>query len=80
MSKMKIKEDLLKMLRDEMMEDDMERDYAKPESKMKATIMADSKEGLLEGAKKLPEALDKAEEYRKMRMKMMKKSLVNQHI
>jgi len=73
MSKMKIKEDLLKMLRDEMMEDHEEREYAKPESKMKATIMADSKEGLIEGAKKIPDALEKAEEYRKMRSSMHKK-------
>ncbi len=71
MSKMKIKEELLKMLRDEMMEDDREREYAKP--KMKATIMADSKECLLEGAEELPEALSKAEEYKKMRMKMISK-------
>jgi len=70
MSKMKIKEDLL---RDEMMEDHEEREYAKPEAKMKATIMADSKEGLIEGAKKIPDALEKAEEYRKMRSSMNKK-------
>jgi|TARA_R110000744_G_scaffold115170_1_gene215457 hypothetical protein len=73
MSKMKIKEDLLKMLRDEMMEDHEDREYAKPESKMKATIMADSKEGLIEGAKKIPDALEKAEEYRQMRMSMSSK-------
>ena len=56
-----------------MMEDHEEREYAKPESKMKATIMADSKEGLIEGAKKIPDALEKAEEYRKMRSSMHKK-------
>lgn len=33
------------------------------EAPMKATIMAEDKEGLIEGAKKLPEALSKAEEY-----------------
>jgi len=70
MSKMKIKEELLKMLRDEMMDED--RDYGEM-PKMKATIMSDSAEGIKEGAKKIPEAMDKAEEFRKMRMKMMKK-------
>lgn len=36
--------------------------------KMKATIMADSKEGLIEGAKKLPEILSKSEKYMQERM------------
>ena len=49
--KMELKEEILKLLRDEMMEDEdseLERPYGK--SKMKATIMADSEEGLMEGA------------------------------
>tara|TARA_R110000850_G_scaffold233137_2_gene358089 strand:+ start:777 stop:1004 length:228 start_codon:yes stop_codon:yes gene_type:complete len=72
---MKLKEELLKMLRDEMMDDDkhemMEGMF--PEKKMKATIMADDKEGLLEGAKELPDALSKAEEFMKARMGDSKK-------
>ena len=63
------------MLRDEMMDDDkhemMEGMF--PEKKMKATIMADDKEGLLEGAKELPDALSKAEEFMKARMGDSKK-------
>jgi len=39
-----------------------------PKKKMKATIMADDKEGLLEGAKKLPEALSKADEFMEARL------------
>lgn len=69
MKKNERKMGLLKQLMEMMHEDERGTDDHKyPETKMKATIMADSKEGLLEGAKKLPEALDKAEEYRKMRL------------
>jgi hypothetical protein len=39
-----------------------------PDKKMKAPIMADSKEGLIEGAKKIPEALSKADEFMKARL------------
>ena len=60
--------DLLKQLMEMMHEDERGSDeHNYPEKKMKATIMADSKEGLIEGAKKLPEILSKSEEYRKMR-------------
>lgn len=69
-----MKAELLKMLRDEMMEDDKHESMEKMmEGKMKATIVADDKEGLLEGAKKLPEALDKAEEFKKARLGDKKK-------
>jgi hypothetical protein len=69
MKKNETKMKLLKKLMEMMQEDSRSpEDHMYPEKKMKATIMADSKEGLLEGAKKLPEALNKAEEYRKMRM------------
>lgn len=61
--------ELLEKLMSMMSEEDREMgDHKYPESKMKATIMADDKEGLIEGAKKIPDALNKAEEYRKMRM------------
>lgn len=46
----------------------MEMMTEEKEPKMKATIMADSEEGLIEGAKQLPKALSKAEEYMKKRM------------
>ena len=72
MSKSKMKEELLKMLRDEMMEDDqhegMEDLMESHKGKMKATIIADDEKGLIEGAKKIPEALSKAEEFRKARL------------
>ena len=53
------------------MHEKMEDMEEKP--KMKATIMADSKEGLIEGAKKLPEAVKTAEDYMKMRFGKDKK-------
>lgn len=57
---------LMEMLSgEESMEHEMMEDK---EPMMKATIMADSEEGLLEGAKQLPKALSKAEEYMKGRM------------
>lgn len=74
--KSEIKKELLKMLRDEMMgehEDEMRegRDEMYKgmgrEPKMKAVISSDTKEGLIEGAKKLPEALTEAEKYMKAR-------------
>lgn len=68
MKKNERKMGLLKQLMQMMQEDDRDlNDHMYPEKKMKATIMADSKEGLIEGAKKLPEILSKSEEYRKMR-------------
>ena len=75
MSKMKIKEDLLKMLRDEMMDDDKHESMESlMDGKMKATIVADDEEGLIEGAKKIPEALSKADEFKKARLGCKKKS------
>lgn len=76
MSKNALKAELLKMLRDEMMEDDKSEMMEKmlPQKKMQATIMADDKKGLLEGAKKLPEALSKAEKFMKARMGKEEKS------
>lgn len=69
MSKSALKQELLKMLRDEMMEESKEEKMSMlPQGKMKATIMADDEEGLIEGAKKIPEALSKADEFMKMRM------------
>ena len=75
MSKRELKAELLKMLRDEMMGEEKEemmestmKDLLDSKKKMKATIMADSKEGLIEGAKELPKALSKAEEFMKARM------------
>ena len=69
MSKSALKKELLKMLRDEMMEDSKDEKMSMlPQSKMKATIMADDEKGLIEGAKKLPEVLSKADEFMKMRM------------
>ncbi len=80
--KMEIKKELLKMLRDEMMgeheeemregRDEMYKSMGH-EPKMKAVIAADSKEGLIEGAKKLPEALTEAEKYMKERFGKDKK-------
>jgi hypothetical protein len=74
MSKHKIKEDLLKMLRDEMMEEDREESMEsamgslRHPKKIQATISGDTKEDIIKGAKALPEALSKAEEFMKMRM------------
>jgi len=70
MSKSAMKAELLKMLRDEMMEDEKHEDMEsmmEGRGKMKATIIADDEEGLIEGAKKLPEALSKAEQFMKAR-------------
>ena len=71
--KMKLKAELLKMLRDEMMGDEKEEMMKSmmPEKKVKATIMADDEKGLIEGAKKLPEILSKAEKFKRMRMSEM---------
>jgi len=72
--KMKMKAGLLKELMEEMMDDsysEMEREYAEP--KMKATIMSDSEEGMKEGAEKLEEVMSKADKYKKLRMKSIKK-------
>jgi hypothetical protein len=75
MSKSSMKADLLKMLRDEMMDEDrdemhemMEEGDKMPKKKIQATIMADDKEGILKAAKKLPEVMSKADKYMKMRL------------
>lgn len=83
MDKRKMKMGLLKMLMDEMMEEhdsemsegkeDMYKSMMGPDTKMKAVIKADSKEGLIEGAKKIPEALSTADEYMKKRFGDKKK-------
>ena len=78
MPKHSMKAELLKMLRDEMREDDKSEmmeglEEMLPQKKMKATLMADDKEGLIEGAKKLPEALSKAEKFMKARLGEVKK-------
>lgn len=57
----------LKALMDSLMSDDDDA----MEGKMKATIVADDEEGLIEGAKQVPKALSKAEEYMKSRMSEM---------
>lgn len=51
-----------------------ESNYSERKPQMKATIIADSEEGLLEGAKKLPKILSKSEEYMKKRMDEIGKS------
>lgn len=62
----KAKKEAFKKLIGEMMEDSVE-DYSSMhegmDAPMKATIMAEDEEGLIEGAKQLPKALSKAEEY-----------------
>lgn len=71
MKKNEIKAELLKMLRDEMMDDDKDElmeGFGKPEQ-IKATIIADDEEGIIEGAKKIPEAMSKAEKFMKARLK-----------
>ena len=88
MDKMKKKAKLLRMLADEMMgearEESMESlhgmnkmpemaEEIMEESPVKATIMAKDEKGLLEGAKKLPEILSKAEAFKKLRMSEKKK-------
>lgn len=84
LEKKEMKKKLLEMLRDEMMEEDKEEMYEGKEDmyksmmgedhpKMKAVIKADSEEGLIEGAKKIPEALSEAEKYMKMRFGKDKK-------
>lgn len=79
MSKMALKAELLKMLRDEMMEEEQEekmsgmKELMMPHKKMQATIMADDEKGLIEGAKKLPEIIDKAEAFKKARLGDKKK-------
>lgn len=85
MDKMKKKAELLKMLADEMMSDEREesmeslhsmrgmREEMSEDAPVKATIMAKDEKGLIEGAKKLPEILDKAEAFKKLRMSEKKK-------
>jgi len=73
MKKSEIKAELLKMLRDEMMSDDKdemmgEMGHLMPKKKIKATIIADDEEGIIEGAKKIPEAMSKAEKFMKARL------------
>lgn len=77
--KRELREKLLAMLRDDM-KGEMKNsrlhsmdDLEMPEGKMKATIIADDKEGLLEGAKKLPEAMSKADAFMEARSKDKKK-------
>ena len=84
MDKMKKKAELLKMLADDMMcgvkEESMEKLHGmrgmsedSEESPMKATIMAKDEKGLIEGAKKLPEILSKADAFKKLRLGSKKK-------
>lgn len=83
MDKLKKKAELLKMLADDMMcgtrDKSMEELHrgrsqeSDEKSPVKATIMADSPEGLKQGIKKLPEILDKAEAFRKLRLGSKKK-------
>ena len=69
-----MKQELLRMLRDEMMDESKEEKMRMlPEGKMKATIVAEDEEGLIEGAKKLLEALSQAEKFMKMRLGKDKK-------
>ena len=73
MKKSEIKAELLKMLRDEMMSDEKDEmmngmEHMFPEKKIKATIMADDEEGIIEGAKKIPEVMSKAEKFMKVRL------------
>jgi len=73
MKKSEIKAELLKMLRDEMMSDDKDEmmddmKHMMPK-KIKATIIADDEKGIIEGAKKIPEAMSKAEKFMKARLK-----------
>jgi len=70
---MAMKAELLKMLRDEMMNDEKdesmgEMSHMLPHKKIQATIMADDEKGLIEGAKKLPEIMSKAEGFMKARL------------
>ena len=88
MDKMNKKAELLKMLADEMMsserEESMEslhgmgkmhemKEEMMGDAPVKATIMAEDEKGLIEGAKKLPEILDKAEAFKKLRLGEKKK-------
>jgi hypothetical protein len=72
--KKEYKKDLLKSLIGDMKEmsrKDKFKGMKKPseeEGMMKATIVADSPEGLKEGADKLPEVMDKAESFMQARM------------
>jgi hypothetical protein len=70
MKKSEIKSELLKMLRDEMMSDEKDEmmEGMLPEKKIKATIVADDEEGIVEGAKKIPEAMSKAQKFMKARL------------
>ena len=71
MKKNEIKAELLKMLRDEMMSDDKDEmmEGFGADKQIKATIIADDEEGIIEGAKKIPEAMSKAEKFMKARLK-----------
>lgn len=74
MSKNAMKAKLLKMLKEEMLEDNCELASPADDEKpvMKAVIKADSKEGLVKGAKELPKALSKIDELIKAKMKLKK--------
>lgn len=71
----KAKKEAFKKLIGEMLEDSMESPIHEmmEEAPMKATIMAEDEEGLIEGAKQIPKALSKAEEYMKKEMGEPKK-------
>lgn len=65
----KAKKEAFKKLLGELMQDSVDVEEYGPmhemmeEAPMKATILAEDEEGLIEGAKALPKALSKAEEY-----------------
>ena len=63
MKKLKRKAEVLKALSEDMMNSC--EGPAEESDKVKATISADSKEGLLKGAEMLPEILEKAEKLKK---------------
>jgi len=62
--KLKKKAEILKMLSEDMMDQCEEREYDDMMG-AKATIMAEDEQGLMEGAKKLPEILKKAKKLKK---------------
>ncbi len=80
---MKIKAELLKMLRDEMMEEDRDERMEKMmmrgddaddgPGKIKATIIAKDQEGIIKAAKDIPKMMSKAEKFMKARMDAKKK-------
>lgn len=81
MKSMKRKAELLKMLAEEMMSGEKDSmmeslhglSEGPEEAPVKATIMAEDEEGLIEGAKKLPEILSKADAFKKLRLGDKKK-------